>query len=233
MIEFRQKIFSKEYDALRQLSLQLKRDNVRIDVIRPSDLAAVLRGNNVVIERFMAKSKLFGKDEYIMYLKLGAKVKMPENVRLPQGRSFRNDLGYMRVGVRTGISQTKGDKELNDLIDKKIKDKISKVKSPVTPGSNPNQQKQKNASDTLGETTRQRLFGNNNNGGGGGGNSLTFDFSPNIRLGYDSNRLLGNVIEYDKQSRTVVIQFKTISDAVRSLDVLPFGLEYRVYLLDS
>lgn len=214
MIEFRQKIFSKEYDAARQLYVQLQRDHIRVDVIRPSELAAVLRGNNVVIERFTAKSKLFGKDEYVMYLKLGAKVKMPENFRLPQGRSVQNDLGFMKVGVKTGIAPGKNDQR--DAAKEEIPKKAKKF------------------SNFYENLVRQRLFGGGNGKKNKGpANIFSLEFNPNIRLGYESNRLLGNVIGYDKYSRTVILQFKSLPDAIRSLDVLPFGLGYKVYLLDS
>lgn len=71
MIKFRQKEFT-EYDAMRSLYVKLMRysDRNKFGVIDTSALIPVLRGNNVVIERFVISTSMFGKDKYRMYLKL-------------------------------------------------------------------------------------------------------------------------------------------------------------------
>ena len=82
MIKFRQKEFT-EYDAMRSLYVKLMRysDRNKFGVIDTSALIPVLRGNNVVIERFVISTSMFGKDKYRMYLKIGAKAKLPDEVR--------------------------------------------------------------------------------------------------------------------------------------------------------
>ena len=86
MIEFRQKVFS-EYDAMKSLYNELMRKDsqwrYKIKVIDTSSLLPVLKGNSVVIERFVISTQAFKKDKYRMYLKIGAKAKMPDGVRLP------------------------------------------------------------------------------------------------------------------------------------------------------
>ena len=55
MIKFRQKIFS-EYDAMRSLYVELMKDPMgkkKYGVIDTNTLIPILRGNNVVIERFV------------------------------------------------------------------------------------------------------------------------------------------------------------------------------------
>ena len=85
MIEFRQKEFS-EYDAMRYLYTELMKNDAwkrKIQKIDSNSLIPVLKGNNVVIERFVISTRPFHKDRYRMYLKIGAKAKMPDAVRLP------------------------------------------------------------------------------------------------------------------------------------------------------
>jgi DNA polymerase III gamma/tau subunit len=45
--------------------------------------------------------------------------------------------------------------------------------------------------------------------------------------------LLGDAIVYDKKSRTLVLEFDSIRDAIQALNILPFGLNYKIYLLDA
>lgn len=48
----------------------------------------------------------------------------------------------------------------------------------------------------------------------------------------DQKISLGEVVHYDKKSRIAVLEFKSIEDAIRSLNILPLGLNYKLYLLD-
>ena len=86
MIKFRQKIFS-EYDAMRSLYVEIMKrlngDRRRFPIITMNELPAILRGNNVVIERFVISTSFFNKDKSRMYLKIGARAKLPDDVRLP------------------------------------------------------------------------------------------------------------------------------------------------------
>ena len=84
MIKFRQKNFS-EYDAMRTLYVELmkKSDRNKFGIIDQSALIPILKGNNIVIERFVISTSLFDGDKYRMYIRIGAKAKLPDEVRLP------------------------------------------------------------------------------------------------------------------------------------------------------
>ena len=106
MIEFRQKIFAaKEYDAMKSLYNELmKKDSAwryKIKVIDSASLLPILRGNNVVIERFVISTQFGKKDKYRMYLKIGAKAKLPDDVRLP-GSERKNTLFRSSLKFNTG-----------------------------------------------------------------------------------------------------------------------------------
>jgi type II secretory pathway pseudopilin PulG len=96
---------------------------------------------------------------------------------------------------------------------------------------------------------------NNNQGGGNKGNNGGKNFNgkkpyqrlhsqkqfafidPKISgLGFSLSRdvkvSLGEAVFYDKKSRIAVLEFKSIEDAIRSLNILPLGLNYKLYLLD-
>jgi hypothetical protein len=53
-----------------------------------------------------------------------------------------------------------------------------------------------------------------------------------ISLQATVSKLLGDAIVYDKKERLLVLELDTVQDAVRALNVLPFGLGYKIYLLD-
>ena len=72
--------------------------------------------------------------------------------------------------------------------------------------------------------------GNNNNGGGDG---LSTDMSIQPRLSYKTTELLGETLKYDKESRSLVLEFEKIGDAIKALNILPFGINYNIYLLDA
>ena len=188
MIVFRQKEFT-EYDAMRSLYTELlkRSDKSKFKVIDTSALIPILKGNNIVIERFVISTSVFRKDKYRMYIRIGAKAKLPDEVRLP-GTVYDKRLLNLRVSMKGGVG-------------------------------NPNQ-------------PQQKIFSKKNNNGGGG-DFVQTEITPNFDLSMERTRLLGDAIKYDKRSRLLVLEFSTIWDAINALNILPFGLNYSIYLLDS
>lgn len=196
MIKFRQKDFS-EYDAMRSLYVELlkKSDRNKFKVIDTSALIPILKGNNIVIERFVINTSLFGRDKYRMYIKIGAKAKLPDEVRLP-GKVYDKRLLNIRLNMKGGIKAFE----------------------------------QHNQSDTTEPTeVRVKLFGKNN----GGGPDISSEISPNLDFSVERQELLGNAVKYDKKARLLVLDFNTIYDAINALNILPFGLNYNIYLLNA
>lgn len=217
MIYFKQKVFT-EYDAMRQLFVELQKDNRfrnRIQIIDTSALISVLRGNNIVIEKFTQASRVFGRDRYRMYLKIGAKAKLPDAVRLPQSTRTKA-LAELNMGVKFGF----------------------KTPKPKNEG-----EEKKYSTNNLNSEIIQKEFGKNNknnknnkNGGGGndGGDYIRAEFKPKFDfLNYEVSELLGDAIKYDKKERSLVLEFSSIQDAIKALDILPFGLGYKIYLLNA
>lgn len=238
MIKFRQKEFT-EYDAMRSLYVKLMRysDRSKFGVIDSSALIPILRGNNVVIERFVISTSLFGKDKYRMYLKIGAKAKMPDEVRLP-GKVYDKRLGNMQLNVSHSLFAPKTN---TDYLDKDIykgnKDNDNEGTSLVDTSEpkNDNQKKrggykQGNKSDTtpFPESVLQKCFADKNKQYP----YISGSFSPSIDISYEVQELLGDAIKYDKKSRSLVLEFRTIEDAINALNILPFGLGYKIYLLN-
>lgn len=235
MIEFRQKQFS-EYDAMRQLYVELDKlglfRNHRVEVISPSALIPVLKGNNVVIEKFTQATRVFGKDRYRMYIKVGAKAKMPDDVRLPQS-SYNKSLGTLNLGLNFGFdvdNPNQGKNQERSNQDKKDRDK----------GKDEGRIETKISSETSSHPSpifRQKEFGNknkNNNNGGGGNKFFQVRFNPTVDfLNYQVHELLGDAIKYDKRDRSLVLEFDSVYKAIQALNILPFGIGYKVYLLNS
>ena len=204
MIKFRQKIFS-EYDAMRSLYVELMKDpmgKTKYGVIDTNALIPILRGNNVVIERFVISTSFAHRDKYRMYLKIGAKAKMPDEVRLPQTVDTRK-LGNASLSFNTGIFN----------------------KTPNNEGGN-QKQKQHSENSSITPIFRQKEFK------GGPPPDLSAKFEPYVNLNYEVKRLLGEAIKYDKKERSLVLEFDSIQDAIRALNILPFGLGYKIYLLN-
>lgn len=201
MIEFRQKQFS-EYDAMRYLYTELMKNDAwkrRIQTIDSNSLVPILKGNNIVIERFVISTRPFHKDRYRMYLKIGAKAKMPDAVRLP-GYTKNNKLLGSSIKISGGLFA-----------------------------------RQRNNSEIEEESTifRQKDFGNGGNNGGGGKPMISTEFSPiSGEIQYETTVPRGDTIDYDKKSRSIVLEFDSAQDAINALNILPFGLNYKVYLLD-
>ena len=224
MINFRQKEFT-EYDAMRSLYVKLMRysDRNKFGVIDTNALIPILRGNNVVIERFVISTSIFGKDKYRMYLKIGAKAKLPDEIRLP-GRTYDKRLGNMQLNVNHSIFAPK-DYEQQQQSQKKDDTRLNDTSSP----SNDKPRRQKNYSEFPRSILEQKEFGKDNKQYP----YISGSFSPSIDLSYEVSELLGEAIKYDKKSRTLVLEFKTIEDAINALNILPFGLGYKIYLLNA
>ena len=224
MINFRQKEFT-ENDAMRSLYVKLMRysDRNKFGVIDTNALIPILRGNNVVIERFVISTSIFGKDKYRMYLKIGAKAKLPDEIRLP-GRTYDKRLGNMQLNVNHSIFAPK-DYEQQQQSQKKDDTRLNDTSGP----SNDKPRRQKNYSEFPGSILEQKEFGKDNKQYP----YISGSFSPSIDLSYEVSELLGEAIKYDKKSRTLVLEFKTIEDAINALNILPFGLGYKIYLLTA
>lgn len=203
MINFRQKEFT-EYDAMRSLYVELMRGDcrLRVDTINRNELIPILRGNNIVIERFVI-SPVGRQDKFRMYLKIGAKAKLPDQVRLTS-RSEYKKVGSMKVELNaaafTGNQQNNNNQQNNQQKKKKKKDK------------------QKTYS------VLQKEFNNP---------FAKANLPMFVDINYQVNKLLGEALLYDKQSRTLVLEFDSIRDAINALNVLPFGINYKLYLLDD
>jgi len=199
MIQFRQKTFS-EYDAMRSLYVELLKrgDKNKWKVIDRDSLIPVLRGNNVVIERFVISTSFAHRDRYRLYLKIGAKAKLPDEVRLPE-RVYDKRLGNATLNFNMGLFAP-GQNNNNN---------------------NNNNQKQKNMSVVF----RQKDFGK------GAPPTISASVSPSINLTYEVRELLGEAVKYDKKERSLVLEFKSIEDAIRALNILPFGINYNIFLL--
>lgn len=220
MIKFRQKTFT-EYDAMKSLYEELMRrtrdDRKKFRVIDKSSLVPILRGNNIVIERFVISTRLFGKDVFRMYLKIGAKAKLPDEVRLP-GRPYDVRLLNASFNVNGSIPQINkpGNKDFNTFLsDDWIKNSNYESKPKETNHS---------------EIERIKLFGK---GGGAPPLSAGNVYLNSANIEYTITELLGDAVKYDKKSRSLVLEFNTISDAINALNILPFGLNYTIYLLDA
>lgn len=229
MIKFRQKEFT-EYDAMRSLYVKLMRysDRNKFGVIDTSALIPILRGNNIVIERFVISTSLFGKDKYRMYLKIGAKAKMPDEVRLPTKRVYDKKIGNIEYKIQHSIFAPK-DENLSDN-DNRSNNNNNSASLNNTNGPR-NDKKTKNFSEFPESVLQQKVFANNNK-------SKQFPYisgsiTPFADLSYTVQELLGKAIKYDKKSRSLVLEFDTIEDAINALNILPFGLGYKIYLLNA
>lgn len=197
MIVFKQKTYS-EYEAMRSLYVELMRDGGKRgkwEIISKSQLPAVLKGNNVVVEKFVISTSLFGRDKYRMYLKIGAKAKLPDEVRFP-GYYYDEKLGGLSLKVSGGV-----------------------------PFKN---QQQNNFSDA-----KEKAFGKNkNNNNNNGGKLLSAEYNNRFDIEVEVHNMIAEAIKYDKKSRELILEFDTIQDAIRALNILPFGINYNIKLLE-
>ena len=108
MIQFRQKQFT-EYDAMRTLYERiLKRTggdkNKKFKIINSSALIPILKGNNVVVEKFTISTSVFGgRERYRMYIKIGARAKLPDEVRLPSFKVYDDTIGKVSLRIGDGL----------------------------------------------------------------------------------------------------------------------------------
>lgn len=212
MAIFRQKTFT-EYDAMRSLYVELQRNtrDIPFSVIDEHSLLPVLKENSVVIERFVISTAFGHKDRYRMYLKIGAKAKMPDQVRLP---------GYTKMHRVGNLGMTIENAEWADP-------NINSGNYNNAVG-NYNRFYQKNNSAPFSNgKARIKLFADDKFHP-----DLKATFSPNLNLDYETTELTGETLKYDKHERSLILEFPTIQDAVRALKILPFGLNYKVYLLN-
>ena len=231
MIEFREKFFA-EADAMRQLWVEIQRTQrqtggyPRIEVIRdPGQLFGILHGNNVVIERFTISRGFFGKDKYRMFLKMGSRVKLPDNVLLPSITRLNK---VASVSLNYGNSLYPTHKDFSDTLENgESCQKIFSFDPKKGKGSRGN-------NGGGGRDKRDQKKKKENDGGGPV--KMNIDTKVGVEphyLEYESREIKGDVVKYDKKERSLVLEFTTIKDAIESLDILPFGLDYKVYLLDA
>lgn len=196
MIVFKQKTYS-EYEAMRSLYVELMRDGGKRgkwETISKSQLPAVLKGNNVVVEKFVISTSFFGRDKYRMYLKIGAKAKLPDEVRFP-GYYYDEKLGGLSLKVSGGV-----------------------------PFKN---QQQNNFSDA-----KEKSFGKNKNNNNNGGKLISAEYNNRFDIEVEIHNMIAEAIKYDKRSRELILEFDTIQDAIRALNILPFGTNYNIKLLE-
>ena len=146
-------------------------------------------------EEFVRSTRRFGRDKYRMYLKIGAKAKLPDEVRFP---------GYYYTEKRRELSL--------------------KVSGGV-PFKN---QQQNNFSDA-----KEKAFGKNkNNNNNNGGKLLSAEYNNRFDIEVEVHNMIAEAIKYDKKSRELILEFDTIQDAIRALNILPFGINYNIKLLE-
>lgn len=223
MINFRQKEYSSnEYDAMRPLYVELMRGDcrLRVEVIDRSQLIPVLRGNNVVIERFVVVP-VGRQDKFRMYLKIGGRAKLPDQVRLTSRNEYRK-FGSMKVDLNAAAHWPGGNNNNNDQNQQNNQG-----------GGHQNNQKKQQKKFSRVTLSFQKQFGKKGGGNNGPKPFATVGLPLFIDLDYQVNKLLGEALVYDKNSRTLVLEFDSIRDAINALNVLPFGINYKLYLLDD
>lgn len=271
MITFRQKEFT-EYDAMKAFYNELCRltDRFKFPICTKSELFSILKGNNVVIEKFVIASPFFGRDVYRMYIRVGLKAKMPEAIKLTD-KQYDKRLGDFQLNFKSGnyfgshgFTMDKDKRNGNSVTSigynrdyNNQGENNNNQRNNTNQRSNNNQRennnnnnqrnnnqrsnnkpKQKNHSDI--EYSKglleQREFKGNGNSIPGWTPTFTSEFHPDrdsMNISYLVKETLGEAIVNDKETRTVVLEFKSINDAIRVLNVLPFGLNYKIYLLDA
>jgi hypothetical protein len=204
MIVFKEKIY-KECEAMRTLYTELGRAGLlrggMYDIINTSQLIPILKGNNIVIEKFVISTSLFGKDKYRMYLKIGAKAKLPDEVRLP-GRTNIERLGHISFNFKNNAGG--GGDGGND-----------------NNGGNKKDKNKKNGKGGNNGNWNQNHF------------SITGSYNYQADIQLEVQNLLGEAIKYDKKARELILEFDSVQDAIRALNILPFGIRYKIYLLET
>lgn len=230
MITFRQKEFT-EYDAMRSLYNELMRnsDRYKFPTITPSQVPGVLSGNNILIEKFVISTSLFHVDKYRIYLKIGAKAKLPDEVRLP-GQVYDKRLGNLKVEIPfAGFKGPRyGELRYSDIAERRLFDNT---------GQRPKQQQQKsNQPNNKPKQNKPKQNKPKQNDNNKGGEAFRTRFEPDsnyTQVSFLTEKILAEAIVYDKKSRTLVLEGDSISEIIRVLNILPFGLNYKIYLLDA
>lgn len=205
MIRFREKVYT-EYDAMRYLYTELKKyfsDPKSLQIINAQQLIPVLKGNSVVIEKFTINKSFLGKETFRLYLKIGLNAKLPDNFRLPSN-SFSKKIGDLSLKFNGGLNLG-GD---NNQQKKKNKNNKNNQQNKCCPENN---------------SPKYRLFAD----------LINAYFQPNVSLQKTVTSPLGETIEYNRNTRTVVLEFTSIENVTKALKVLPIGLNYKLYLLDD
>lgn len=212
MIRFREKLYA-EYDAMRYLYTELRKsfDPKRIQMIDSQQLIPVLKGNSVVIEKFTISKSFLGKEKYRLYLKIGLKAKLPEKFRLPS-KSQQKRIGELQLKFNGGLNFGGGNN--NNQQKNKNKNKNN---------NNNQQNNQRNKCCPENDSPKYKLFAD----------PISAYFSPNISLEKTVINPIGETIEYNKNTRTVVLEFDSVYDVIKALNILPIGLDYKLYLLND
>jgi hypothetical protein len=239
MITFRQKEFT-EYDAMRAFYNELCRltDRNRFPICTKSELFSILKGNNVVIEKFVIASPFFGRDVYRMYIRVGLKAKMPEAIKLTD-KQYDKRLGDFQLNFKSGnyfgshgFTMEKRDGNSTTGVGYRVNNQGGNNNNNQKGNNKP---KQKNHSDI--EYSKGLLEQREFKGGYPFWKpQMSADFRPDrdaMSISYLVKESLGEAIVNDKKTRTVVLEFKSIQDAIRVLNLLPFGLNYKIYILDA
>ena len=260
MITFRQKEFT-EYDAMKAFHNELCRltDRFKFPICTKSELFSILKGNNVVIEKFVIASPFFGRDVYRMYIRVGLKAKMPEAIKLTD-KQYDKRLGDFQLNFKSGnyfgshgFTMEKRDGNSITSIGYRMSNQgedDNQSGNNNNQRNNNNQKRNNNQKKKNGKSKQkkysdieyskglleQREFKGGGNGIPGWTPTFTSEFHPDrdsMSISYLVKETLGEAIVNDKETRTVVLEFKSIHDAIRVLNVLPFGLNYKIYLLDA
>lgn len=235
MIQFKQKSFT-EYDAMRYLYVELckRGDRQKWKPINKSSLLPILNGNSVVIERFVVSTSFFGKDKYRMYIKVGAKAKMPDEVRLAESKVYDKTLFGARVKVGAGTYAGKypynNDKKEPGSVGRPPSDNNGGGGNKKPQGGNNWKEKRESLIESGFDNCRQKLFGKGGNSGPSPFITTDLDI-PYAAITYEVRELLGEAIKYDKKERSLVLEFGDVDSAIRALNILPFGIDYSIYLL--
>lgn len=104
MIVFKEKLYA-EYENMRLLYKELQGFNNRgqWSLCNRSQMIPILKGENIIVEKFVISTSLFGRDKYRMYLKIGSRIRLPEKIRL-DGKYYQRKLGGVTFNFKNHLS---------------------------------------------------------------------------------------------------------------------------------